>query len=302
VTRTIAALTLAGTLAVPAVARQFTAQDPKVADLQAKLGERLDAVAGALDGVMGFALVDLTSGERFDRLANETFPTASTIKLAILYELFRQADEGRIQLGATRTLDRRYAVGGSGILNDLTTPTLSIRDYATLMIVLSDNTATNVLIDAVGMDNVTKRMATLGLRATRLRRKMIDMEAARRGNENVSTPADIARLLHIIYRGEGLSKAGGESLLAILRTSKSSPMRTAIPEDVVVANKPGDLEAVEVDAGIVYVEGRPYIQVVMTTYLNSNAAGNAAIQSASRAAFEYFSRLAKSSEYGRAIR
>jgi beta-lactamase class A len=104
--------------------------------------------------------------------------------------LFRQTDEGRIQLDAPRTLDRRNAVGGSGVLNELTTPTLSLRDYATLMVVLSDNTATNVLIDIVGMDNVTTRMASLGLKATKLRRKMIDLEAARRGDENVSTPAD----------------------------------------------------------------------------------------------------------------
>ena len=301
-TRRIAALALAATLAVPALAQKAAPQDPKVADLRAKLGERLNAIAGSLDGVMGFVIVGLTSDERFERHAHDTFPTASTIKLAILYELFRQTDEGRIQLDAPRTLDRRNAVGGSGVLNEPTTPTLSLRDYATLMVVLSDNTATNVLIDIVGMDNVTTRMASLGLKATKLRRKMIDLEAARRGDENVSTPADLARLLDIIHRGEGLSKGSGESLRAILGKPKASPMRTAIPEDIVVANKPGNLEAVEVDAGIVYVEGRPYIQVVMTTYLKSNAAGDAAIQSASQAAFEYFSRLAKSSDYGRAIR
>ena len=156
-------------------------QDPRAADLRAKLGERLDAVAGALDGVMGFAIVGLESDERFERLANQTFPTASTIKLAILYELFRQADEGRIDLDARKDLDRLNAVGGTGILSELTTPSLSIRDYATLMIVLSDNTATNVLIDAVGMEAVTRRMASLGLQNTRLRRKMIDLKAARRG-------------------------------------------------------------------------------------------------------------------------
>ncbi len=300
--RIAAAIVLAAGLIAPAMAQKAADPGPQVADLRGRLDERLKTIAGSLDGVMGYAVVDLVSGDRLERHAHETFPTASTIKLAILYELFRQVDEGRIQLDAARTLDRRSAVGGSGILNELTTPTLSIRDYATLMIVLSDNTATNVLIDAVGMDNVTKRMASLGLKATKLRRKMIDLEAARRGDENVSTPGELALLLQFLHRGEGLSKASGAALLAILRKPKASPMRSAIPEEVVVANKPGDLEAVEVDAGIVYVEGRPYIQVVMTTYLKDNAAGNAAIRSASRAAFVYFGRLAKSSEYGRAIR
>lgn len=277
-------------------------QDKKAADLRAQLGERLSTIAGSLDGVMGFSILGLESDERFERNAREVFPTASTIKLAILYELFRQADEGRVNLDETKTLDRRHAVGGSGILHELTTPALSIRDYATLMILLSDNTATNVVIDLVGMDQVTSRMTALGLRNTRLRRRMIDLEAARRGDENVSTPAELALLLQILHRGDGLSKASRDSLLEILRRSKSSPMRSAIPARVVVANKPGGLEAVAVDAGIVYVEGRPYVQAMMTTYLNDNAAGDAAIESASRAAFEYFSRMAASSEYGRSIR
>jgi beta-lactamase class A len=293
-----AAVVLSALLA-PAAAAQ---QDRKADDLRARLGERLNAIAGSLDGVMGYAIAGIESPERFERHANDVFPTASTIKLAILYELFRQADEGRVQLDAQQTLDRRAAVGGSGILNELTTPTLSIRDYATLMIVLSDNTATNVLIDVVGMKQVTARMQSLGLRNTRLRRKMIDLEAARRGDENVSTPAELAMLLQLLYRGEGLSSTSRDSLLAILRKSKSSPMRTAIPARVAVANKPGGLEGVAVDAGIVYLEGRPYVQAIMTTYLKDDAAGDAAIESASRAAFDYFSRMAASSEYGRSIR
>lgn len=278
------------------------AQTAKTEDLRAKFASRLEAIATRLDGVMGYAIVDLTSGQRFERLAGEVFPTASTIKVAILYELFRQADEGRLRLDEMRALDRRHAVGGTGILTELTTPSLSIRDYATLMIVLSDNTATNVLIDLVGLDNVTARMASLGLAQTKLRRRMIDLDAARKGNENVSTPADLARLLEIVHRGEGLKKESRDALVAILRKPKSSALRAAVPSPVGVASKPGTLEGVEVDAGIVYLAERPYIVAVTTAYLKDNAAGEAAIRSASQAAFEYFDRLAKSSEYGRRIR
>src|SRR6185369_713806 len=112
---------------------------------------------------MGYAIVDLTSGDRFVHLDRETFPTASTIKLAIVYELFKQVEEGRLHLDETMTLDRTKAVGGTGVLVDLGTPTLSIRDYATLMVRLSDNTATNVLIDRLGMDNISRRMQQLHL-------------------------------------------------------------------------------------------------------------------------------------------
>ena len=274
----------------------------KAAELRQKLVASLEKTATELEGVMGYAIVDLTSGDRIERLPSAVFATASTIKLAILYELFKQADEGKLSLDTMRPLDRQQAVGGSGVLAELTAPAMPLRDYATLMVVLSDNTATNVLVDVVGMTNVTARMASLGLKDTKLRRKMIDQAASRRGDENVSTPSEIARLLEMLYRGEGLKKDSQEALLAILKKSKATPMRRGIPPGVAVANKPGTLEGVQVDAGIVYLQERPYVLSVMTAYLTQNAAGDAAIASASRAAFEYFNRLAKSSEYGRAIR
>ncbi len=286
------------------LARSAAAQspDPKALELRQKFAASLEATAAGLDGVMGYSIVDLTSGERVERLPSAVFATASTIKLAILYELFRQSDEGRLSLDAAVPLDRAQAVGGTGILAELTAPAMPLRDYATLMVVLSDNTATNVLIDAVGMTNVTARMASLGLAATKLRRKMIDAAAARRGDENVSTPSEIARLLEVIYRGEGLKPETRTALIAILKKPKTTPMRRGVPPGVGVANKPGTLEGIEVDAGIVELQSRPYVLSVMTGYLTENADGEAAITSISRAAFEYFNRLAKSSVYGRVIR
>src|SRR4029078_12527970 len=97
----------------------------------------------------GSHIVDLTTGDEIKRLQDSVFPTASTIKLAILYELFKQADEGLIDLDQVKPLDRRHVVGGTGVLRELTAPTMALRDYAALMVVLSDNTATNVLIDVV---------------------------------------------------------------------------------------------------------------------------------------------------------
>lgn len=281
------------------IARQ---QDARASELKNKFSARLERMAADLDGVMGYSIVDLTSGERFEHLSSSAFATASTIKLALLYELFKQADEGRIRLDETRALERRHAVGGAGILVELSAPSMPLRDYATLMVVLSDNTATNLLVDVVGMPNVTARMASLGLPQTKLRRRMIDIDAARRGDENVSTPAEIAKLLELIYRGEGLNKDSHAGLLAILKKAKTTPMRRGLPAGVPLAGKPGTLEGVEVDAGIVYLPGRPYLFTVMTSYLKDNAAGEAAIASASQAAFDYFNRLAKSSEYGRAIK
>ena len=269
--------------------------------LRDKLQARLQRIAGDLDGVMGYAVLDLTTGERLAHLENEVFPTASTIKIAILYELFRRADEGTVRLEEMRPLDRRHAVGGSGVLSHLGTPSLSLRDYATLMITISDNSATNVLIDLLGAEAITKRMGALGLPATRLRRRMIDLAAARRGDENVSTPAELVRLLQLICKSEGLTTRSRDELIGILRKPKSSPMRRGTPSSVEVADKPGGLEGVEVDAGVVFVPGRTYALAVMTTYLRDTPAGSAAIEQAAQATYEYFSRVAAGGQYGRPI-
>jgi beta-lactamase class A len=298
----IACAMLTASVAAGAQAPAPAPSTDKAIELHDKLARQLAAIATGLDGVMGYSIVDLTTGDRIERLASEVFPLASTIKLTLLYELFKQADEGRINLDEMRTLDRRQVVGGDGVLVELTTPSLSLRDYATLMVVLSDNTATNVLIDIAGMQKVTARMEAAGLPSLKLRRKMIDIEAARRGDENVGTPGDVARLLGMIYRADGLKKESADALARVLKKPKNTALRRGIGPGIDVADKPGTLDGVETGAGIVYVPGRPYIFVATTTFLKNNAAGEAAITAASRAAFDYFTRLAKASEYGREIR
>jgi beta-lactamase class A len=268
-----------------------TPTGPTAAELRAKLETRLQEISRRLDGVAGYVILDLTSGDRISHLDRDTFPTASTIKLAIVYELFAQAAAGKVRLDEAITLDRAKAVGGSGVLFEMGTPTLSIRDYATLMVTLSDNTATNVLIDRLGMDNITRRMQALGLPGTKLRRHMMDTAAARRGDENVSTPDEIVRLLQLL--------AKNAEAIALLKKPKESRLRKGLPEGVATADKPGELDGVRVDAGIVYAKNRPYIFCVMTTYLKSESDGERAIEEMSRATYEYFERLGSGAPLGR---
>ncbi len=287
-----------------ATAPAFTQSAPALSalarDLQFHYQRRLQDIAASVDGVVGYCVLDLASGERVTRLEHAVFPTASTIKLAIVYELFKQAEEGRVRLDESITLDRSQAVGGSGVLDLLGTPTMTIKDYATLMVALSDNTATNVLIDRVGLSQVTTRMAGLGLGQTRLRRKMIDLAAARRGDENVSTPDEIVRLLEIMNTPAKAGRLQPE-MIALLKTPKASRLRRGLPAGVETADKPGELEGVRVDAGIVYAKNRPYILCVMTTYLRSEADGERAIEEISRVSYEYFSRLGAGLAYGRQV-
>jgi beta-lactamase class A len=201
------------------------------------------------------------------------------------------------------TVDEGRKVGGSGVLNLLGQPSLSlsVRDTAVLMVVLSDNTATNLLIDKVGMEAVNKRMGGLGLAKTKLRRKMMDLTAAAEGRENVSTPLEMMTLLEKIWKGDALGEAYRKDLLDILALLKDSPLRAGVPGNITVAAKPGGLEAVRCDSGIVMLPGRPYVICVMTTYLKRDADGNPAIARVSRLVFEHFSRLERSSEYGRIV-
>lgn len=267
------------------------AQTPP-ADLKARFEKRVAEIGARVDGVVGYVILDLTSGERIGHLERETFPTASTIKLAIVYELFKQAEEKKINLDEMITLDRRQAVGGSGVLFEMGTPTLSIRDYAVLMVTLSDNTATNILIDRLGMEKIAARMQGLGLSVTKLRRHMMDTAAAKRGDENVSTPDEIVRLLQAMHKGM-------PDAIALLKKPKENRLRKGLPDGVESADKSGELEGVRVDAGVVFAKNRPYVLCVMTTFLKDDAEGERAIEEISRVTYEYFSRLGAGGTLGR---
>jgi len=269
--------------------------------LRERFAASLREIAAGVDGVVGYLVVDLASGERFAAHERVPFPTASTIKIAILYELYRQADEGRLALDTARPLPAVARAAGSGVLGDLRAPSLPLRDYATLMILVSDNSATNLLIDTVGMDRVNARMRALGVEGLALRRRMMDVDAARRGDENVATPAALARLLDVVRTGEGLGAASRAAVLETLQKPKATPITAGVPAGTPVAGKPGELEGVRVDAGLVLVPGRPYVLVMMCAWLRDDAEGERAIEAASRAAYAYFTRLAAGGDYGRLI-
>ncbi len=288
-------------VALTALAAPAQSHFPAVLD--AKFQAALHDAEAGLDGVLGIALKDLKTGKNFLLNERDVFPQASSIKIAILLETLKQAEEGRLKLDEFISLEESRKVAGSGVLFYLGRPSLSlsVRDTAVLMIVLSDNTATNLLIDRVGMDAVNKRLDGLSLAKTRLRRKMMDLKAAAEGRENVSTPLEMLTLLEKVWKGGILKEPFRKDFLDILAIPKDSPLRSGVPEGVDVAEKPGELEAVRCDSGIVMLPGRPYILCIMTTYLKRDSDGNPAIAKISRLAYEHFSRLERSSEIGRVV-
>jgi beta-lactamase class A len=142
---------------------------------------------------------------------------------------------------------------------------------------------------------------SLGLAHTRLRRKMMDLEAAKHGRENISTPREMMTLLESIYREKLFNKESTTDFFKVLSTNKNSWIPRDLPADVKTANKPGALEGVRNDSGIVFVEGRPYVICVMTAFLTNERDGEQAISRSSLVAWRMFDRLSRASEYGRVV-
>lgn len=275
---------------------------PREAALFAKLKARVEAVDLKVDGLLGVSVRDLKTGAVVvDLRSSEVFTAASSIKAAVLYELYLRAEQGQIDLGeVTRPPVPR--VGGDGALQILSDRvSLTWRDLAALMFAYSDNEATNVIVRRLGLESVNRRLDALGLSRTRLRRLMMDADAARSGQENVATPAELRALMEALRTGDGLSPARARDLVAVATLAKDSPFRAVLPAGIVVADKPGDLPGIRCVGATVELPGRPYAAAIMTSYLHRDEDGVAAIREISTAIFETFDRLARSSEFGRAF-
>jgi beta-lactamase class A len=231
--------------------------------------------AQKIDGTVGFVLQDLRKNFRRDWNAEEVFPAASVIKLTILWELFRRVDEGELSLHEEMELRETAKVGGFGILKEMH-PGLrpSLEDLATLMIILSDNMATNILIDLLGMEAINRTATELGLHKTVLQRKMMDGEAKARGLDNFTSPEDMAHLLWHYMESPDLSESSRKIMLNILlRQQCNNKLPLRMPLGAPLAHKTGDLPGTEHDVGILLLPKQPIILVVMTKDLSRNQDG-----------------------------
>jgi beta-lactamase class A len=241
-------------------------------------GPVVDAIAGLarqFSGVLGVWAESLTTEETISWNAQEVFPSASAIKLSILYEVYQQVGEGRFHLNDQLTVRGEDVVPGSGILKDLSPGLgLAVCDLATLMIVVSDNTTSNVLIDLVGIDAVNRSMEALGLKETRLEHKFF--RGTEWASQNRSTPANLGRLMSLIAKREVLSPQACDQMLAILSRQHHTDLLTRrIPEYdgfveagqepvIRVACKSGSIRGTRNEIGLVEARGTRYVLAMMS--------------------------------------
>jgi beta-lactamase class A len=266
--------------------------------LAAKFQQTLDDLARTSAGVVGVSVVDLTSGRRWDVNGATVFPQGSAIKVSLLIELFRRADAKELALTDRVTMTAADRTGGSSLLQYFSDggSALSLHDLTVPMIVLSDNTATNMLIDAVGLPKVNATMAAMGLGNTRFRRKMI-RPAEQVHNENISTPREAADLMARLARCDlPLTKASCGEVTRLLELPKGGSFREAIPAAVPVAWKPGSLDGVSTAWGLVKVDGAPYAIAVMVTFGDATAAD--VVRTVSGAAYHHFAQVAGATALG----
>lgn len=210
--------------------------------------ERLKARVASFRGRMGVAAKNLDTGETLLIDADTRFPTASVIKLAVMVEVYHQIAEGRLRKDALLTLAADAKVGGSGVLGRLHAGAqLSVDDLLSLMITISDNTATNMLIGLVGTQAVDDRLASYGLKDTKLFRPTfrdgkpdVSPELEKEFGLGMATPRELALLMERIAEGRVVDRAACDAMLATLRQQDVLTMiPRSLPEEAVVANKTG---------------------------------------------------------------
>ena len=292
----------------------------KLEHVTALLGDRVADVEGQF-GVAAWPVGK--PDEAFGINMDESFPTASTFKVPLLYALYQMHDRGEVDLAQRIRVEKEHLVPGSGVLQDLDIgiePT--IRDIAVLMIVLSDNQATDMLYAIVGADRIHAAMDALELNRTRvpmstkallydyvgmdpdnpehtyemsierMRKEEFNYDGASwsdvdgSGND-LTTPREMARLCEAIEQGVGLSAGARASMLDIMKRQKfNDRIPAGVPENTDIAHKTGSLKGVRNDAGIVYAPAGPYTIALFSKRLGSEKAGIQALGDLSKIVWE----------------
>ena len=235
---------------------------PMRADTTA-LRHKLDSIAGAHHGVVGYSVIDVDNNIRLSNRGDEKFSTASLIKVPILVTVFDLVAKGQISLDDPITVLKIDQVPGSGIIQYLHNGTiLTVRDAAWLMITISDNTATNLLLDRIIIRRVWNKMDSLGLKDTRvhsksfLRVSSIAMDSSVKYGLGVTTPNEMATLFQLLAQGKAVNPSSDSAMLDILENNSSGEKLLRYVYGVRAAHKSGETDQVRTECALYYLRNR----------------------------------------------
>ncbi len=233
----------------------------------------LDDILASQEGCVSCVCKNLMTGETYTWNADAVHPSASVIKIYLMAYIFQLEKEGKISLQDRVAVDPSLLAESCGVLYYLKdVRQMSVRDLMELMIIVSDNAATNLLAALVGMENLQSYLKdTLHLKATKFRRMMMDFEAAKRGLQNDTSAAETADFLEKIWQHELVSEEASTQMLQILKEQQFDDLipfylSEILPEHC-IAHKTGGLEGVVHDAAIVDAGKEPFILCLMGSRL-----------------------------------
>ncbi len=229
----------------------------------AALHRTLDSLADAHHGVVGYTVHDIDTGERLERRGDETFPTASLIKVAVLVTVYALVEKGTLGLDDPLTVLKIDKVGGSGLLQFMhDNATITVHDAAWLMTTISDNTATNLLLDRIIIRRVWDKMEQLGLMHTKvhsksfLRSASVAMDSSVKYGLGVTTPNEMARLFALLANGRAVSPHADSAMLDILAHNEDFEKVQRYVVGLDVPHKTGDTDKVRTECGLFPLQSR----------------------------------------------
>jgi beta-lactamase class A len=227
------------------------------------LRRTLDSLASRHRGVVGYTVHDLDTGERLERRGDETFPTASLIKVSILVTVFDLVEKKQLSLDDPLTVLKLDKVPGSGQLQFLhDNATVTVRDAAWLMTTLSDNTATNLLLDRIIIRRVWDKMEKLGLPHTKVHSKSflriasVAMDSSVKYGLGVTTPNEMAQLFALLAAGKAVAPAADSTMLDILAHNTDDTKLQRFVEGLDVPHKTGDTDQVRTECALFPLQSR----------------------------------------------
>ena len=247
------------------------AADPPAAN--GPLAERIGPLIQKHSGKVAVAVKHLASGESFAHQADEPMPTASLIKLAVMIEAYRQAEAGKLDLSTSVTLKAEDKVQGSGILTSHFSPgtTISLRDAIRLMIVYSDNTATNLVLDKTSIAAVGQSMEELGFPNTKIHAKVfrgdtsIAPERSKKFGLGSTTAGEMIAILEQLHAGKLAGETSTKEMLDHLYACDDKRLAKLLPTGTKVAQKTGSVSAVRTVAGIIDTSSGPIAICILTS-------------------------------------